>query len=488
MWFPLLLALACFCASCNPLIDPCIDGTAACLREDKWEGPIIAEEELDVLDEFDPRECGPLGSAQLINLALQNNPVTYRTWADARAAAFNWKASQSQLYPTVDWQTQLQFQVQKFKDQGVEGGNTAGNGNAGQGGNGIITPTGFSISREPYNQLVIHDLFINFLLFDFGGRSASIDAAGHALYAANWIHNRSLQDVVIRTLRAYYSYLEAQGLYEAQKQNVEDAKTTYESANAQYLAGVRSIVDMLQTKASYVNAQSLLAQAWGNLKTAMGQLAASIGLPANETFEVQLMPEHLPIDEVKQSIDSLLQLAKDARPDLASAYAFYRQRQAELEVIRSSGLPTVSANVNYEWANNIHFPIQNSKFRSATISLNFPIFAGFLYVNQEKQAKALIESAYADMQIKESDIYLEVITAYYALLTAGETVKFSTEFLQYAQKSYDATLAGYQTGVNTITDLLNAQLVLANARAQYIVSRTQWITSLANLSYATGNL
>ena len=487
MWLSLLIFLTILCTSCNPLIDPCIDGTAACLREDKWEGPIIAEEELDVLCEFDPKECGPLGPSQLINLALQNNPVTYRTWADARAAAFNWKASQSQLYPSVSWQTQLQFQVQKFKD--VDQDNPSGGGNTGQnGGNGIITPSGFSVSQEPYNQLLIHDLFINFLLVDFGGRSASIDAAGHALYVANWIHNRSLQDVVIRTLRAYYNYLQNQGLYTAQKENVEDAKITYESAKAQYEAGVRTIVDMLQTKANYVNAQLGLEQAWGNLKTAMGALAASLGLPANDQFEVLPLPEHLPIDQVNHCIDDLLQLAKDARPDLAAAYAFYRQRQAELTVIRSNGLPTITSEINYEWANNIHFPQQNSRFRTATFSLNVPIFSGFLYVNQEKQAKELIESAYADMQIKESDIYLEVVSAYYAFITAGETVKYSQEFLQYAQESYNATLAGYQAGINTITDLLNSQLTLANARAQYIVSRTQWVTSLANLSYATGNL
>jgi len=469
------------------LIDPCIDGTAACLREDKWEGPIIAEEALNVLDEFDPRECGPLGSAQLINLALQNNPTTYRTWADARAAAFNWKATQSQLYPTVSWQTQLQFEVQKFKEQGVEGIDGTGAGGAG-GGAGIISPTGFSVSSQPYNQLVIHDLFINFLLLDFGGRAASIDAAAHALYVANWTHNRSLEDVVINVLRAYYTYLEQQGLYEAQKKNVEDARKTYESANAQYEAGVRSIVDMLQTRASYVNALSLLETTWGNLKTAMGGLAAAIGLPADYTFEVQLLPENLPIDEVKESIEDLMQLAKDARPDLAAAYAFYRQRQAELAVVRSNGLPTVTANVDYEWANNIHFPIQNSVFRTGTVSLNVPIFSGFLYVNQERQAKALIESAYAQMQITESNVYLDVITAYYALKTAAETVKYSTEFLSFAQKAYDATLAGYQAGVNSITDLLNSQLTLANARAQYIVSRSQWVTSLANLSYATGNI
>ena len=293
---------------------------------------------------------------------------------------------------------------------------------------------------------------------------------------------------MIRALRAYYNYLQAQGLYEAQKQNVKDAQTTYESANAQYQVGVRTIVDMLQTKANYVNAQLGLEQTWGNLKTAMGELAASIGLPANYTFEVQLLPEELPVDQVKDSVDDLLLLAKDARPDLAASYAFYRQRQAELTVIRSSGLPTVSTNINYEWANNIHFPQQNSVFRTGTVSLNIPIFSGFLYVNQEKQAKALIESAYADMQIKESDVYLEVVTSYYALITAGEAVKYSKEYLSYAQESYNATLAGYQAGINTITDLLNAQLTLANARAQYVVSRTQWVTSLANLSYATGNL
>lgn len=471
-------------SSCGPLADPSNSGDAPYQRDDVWAGPIIPPEALDVLPDLEPKPSGPLNAAALINMGLQNNPLTQRSWQDARAAAFNWEASQSQLYPTVDWLSSIEFDVQEFKDQDSD---TGGGGTA-VAGAGAITPSGFSISNVPYNQIVTHQLTVNYLLLDFGGRDASIEAAKHALFAADWTHNRILQDVIIGVLRSYYLYLEAAALLEAQKLNLKDAQTNYDTAEAQFQAGIRTHVDALQARANLVNAQLILEQAWGNLKIASGQLAAAVGLPANDELEVEKLPDNIPYDTVAANLEDLLQVAKDARPDLAAAYALYLERRAQLVVARSAGLPTVTANVELQWLNNIHFPSQNSRFRTGSIALNIPIFAGFLFYNQERQASSIMESAYANLQVVESDVYLQVVTAYYAFVTAGEAVKYSTELLQYSQEAYNATYSGYRAGINTIADLFNAQSTLANARAQYIQTRTEWIIALANISYATGNL
>lgn len=429
-------------------------------------GPEIEVRKKEVLPE-PVEDCAVLSVSDLISMGLQNNPLTLRTWADARAAAFNWEASKSQLFPVVNVQESLEFNVQKGL-QSTSGGNT--------------------LAAPGYSRQFIHDVTVSYLLFDFGGRDASIDSARHALFATNWTHNRSLQDVIVGVLRAYYFYIESQALYEAQKLNVEDAKKNYESAEAQYQVGVRTKVDALQAKSQYINSLLTLEQAWGNLKTAMGELAASIGVTADTVLKVVPLPEHLPIDQVTHNMDDLLEMAKTARPDLSAAYALYIKRQSDVTVVRSSGLPTITAGVEYQWINDIHRPRLNSHFRQGVISLNIPLFAGFLYYNQERQAKALVDSAFADLQQTESNVLLDVVTAYYAFKTAGESVKFSEEFLKYAQEAYDATLEGYRAGTNTITDLLNAQLTLANARAQLIQSKTQWVTSLANIAYATGNM
>lgn len=480
-WMLLLLFV---CMGCGPLQDPCESGSAACFREQPWQGPPIPVEALEVLPEISTG-CKTLRVAELVDLALKNNPITYRTWADARAAAFNWEASKSLLYPTIELQESLTFNANKSN------GSLAGAENITTMGTIVpstLTPTPNTVGTafSGYSQHIIHNLTVSYLLLDFGGRDATIDAARHALFYSNWLHNRSLQDVIIAVLRAYYSYEQFLGLYQANLLNLRDAKVSLDSAQAQFEAGVKTHVDFFQAKANYVNFQLALEQSWGNLNSAMGQLASAVGVPADTIFEVEPIPEKLPVDEVTANMEELLEEAKQGRPDLAAAYANYQRALANVEVAQSSGLPTVTANVNYEWVNNIHIPSQNSSFRSGSITLNIPIFSGFLYINQERQAIAEAESAFAILQQTESQVLLDVVTAYYAFTTAGISVKFSEDFLKYAQEAYNGILIGYQAGTNSITDLLTNQTTLSNARAQLVQAKTQWLTSIANLAYATG--
>ena len=487
------LLLGALCTSCSsfldPVIDPCAKREVACLREEMWLPPPLAKEALEVLPEL-AADCHPWTPAELIDVALQNNPLTLRTWADARAAAFNWEASKSQLYPSVNLQESLNFTVTKVKNSDSDSTVASTTGNTVSPSN--INPTSGNGSSASggigYNQRVIHNLSASYLLLDFGGRSASIEAARHALYASNWIHNRSIQDVIVNVLRAYYTYQQAFGLYQAELLNLQDAKVSLDSAVAQFEAGVKTHLDVLQAKTAYVNIQLALDQALGNVKSGMGALAAAIGTPANTTYEIEPLPEILPIEQVTHNMEELLEYAKSSRGDLAAAYASYRQTVSNWKVARSAGLPIITANADYEWVNNIHYPSQNFSFRSGSIALQVPIFSGFLYVNQEKQAAANVESSFADLQQAESNVLLDVVTAYYAFQTAGTAVKFSQEYLQYAEQAYEGISIGYREGTNTITDLLTLQMTVSNARAQLVQARSGWLISLANLAYAAGSL
>lgn len=53
------------------------------------------------------------------------------------------------------------------------------------------------------SRILAHNLSISYLLLDFGGRQATIEAAKQALYYSNWTHNRQIQRVIISVLQAY---------------------------------------------------------------------------------------------------------------------------------------------------------------------------------------------------------------------------------------------------------------------------------------------
>lgn len=434
-----------------------------------------------------PEKDIPLTSSELLDIALQNNPSTKQAWHNARSAAFLFQASKSTFYPEVNLQETLAFTENHFGSSSSIFGATGATGATGTVPAGRIAQNIASGNTlQGYVQSINSDLTMSYLLLDFGGRVASIKAAHEALRAADWTHNRTLQDVMIAVLRAYYAYINDKATVEARQDNLRDAEKSLDAANRQFESGVNTIVDVLQAKANYYNAQLQLQDAIGQRQTALGQLATAMGLPANTIFETESLPEKLPTEEAVQDMNQLMAVAKERRPDLSAAYALYRRMSALVTVARSAGLPTLNANGIVEATNFFRRSAFNSRFYQGNLALNIPIFNGFYYVNQTRSAEEQANAAYEQFKVLESNILLEVLTSYYALETSVKTIEYSEEYLSFAQKAFDAALESYEYGTQTILQLLTAQVALANARAQYVQARTQFVTALADLAYATG--
>src|SRR5207344_3551388 len=72
----------------------------------------------------------------------------------------------------------------------------------------VLNPQGFFIADT---QFFLPALTLKWLVFDFGGKEASIDATKEALAAANFGFNATHQKIVLDVTRAYYSLNAVQG-------------------------------------------------------------------------------------------------------------------------------------------------------------------------------------------------------------------------------------------------------------------------------------
>lgn len=500
MW--LLISLLCSLLSSCCFIDPSHDGEVAESYAVPW-SPLptkeihhspTPEEEVEAEEEM-LKEGQPWHVDNLIDVALRNNPDTRVTWQNARSAAFLWRASRSTLYPTVNLSEQLLFQ--KISGAGIGAGvgaaNATGIVDTSNTGDNVVVAGGGSggtnvSSRSITNQWLISTLSFSYLMLDFGGRMAAIEMAREALFNADWTHNREVQTVMLNVLTSYYQHLEAKALLTARELDLKEAKENLESAQEQFDAGVVTIVDVLQAKSSYVNIQFQMEQLRGQTKTTLGRLATAMGMSANAQFEVIPLPEDLHMEKVHKDIDELIATAKAERPDLAAAEANWKAQEANTKVVWSSGMPTLTANGIMQNSDNISTCFNSSRYYSGSIILNVPIFSGFYYVNQTRSARALAAAAFAEWKSREDNALLEVVISYADFTTAAQQIKFADENYFFANEAYEAALANYRFGVNTILDVLTAEAALSNARAQRIQSRTFWIISLTNIAYATGTL
>lgn len=474
--------------------DPSCSGISPSTPGSVWEGkPIKIPETETSVSLSDLSATMPL--LKLIDIALENNPATQVSWYGARAAAYGLRASTAAYYPTIDLVGSISSVNTTVGGRG--GGNitTTAGGTAIAGGNAAGTITNGTGSPMPgrngsgvSQDNLFSKIVINYLLLDFGGRDAQVELARQMLFAADWQHNRTVQQVLITVITAYTAFLGNEALAAASEQNLQDALVALEAAQKMQRAGLATNTDVLQAQATVAQRQLSVVQNSGAVKTALGQLAIAIGLPPQTQLSVETLPHRLPVIDVFADISSLYEIAKKHRPDLGIAEAVVKQQQEQKLISYSQGMPTLVAKSVLSRTHFFPTPNLDGHDNSATLEVDFPLFAGFFYLNQQRQLREQVNQAVANLNLQLSQVALDVVTNYYAFTTAVALLPSSEAYLQYSDSAYHSILSKYKVGTASILDVLNALTVLSDARAQNAVSRTQWATALANLAYATGTL
>lgn len=407
---------------------------------------------------------------ELLDLALSNHPLTKQAWANARAQAYAVGASESAYWPSILGNVSLVWDE-------FEGGNVTDQGNSSPG-----------IRATRYLEDLQSQVSVSYLILDFGGRSATVRSTLYGLNALNWTQNRVVQQVLLAVLQGYYNYINAKENTKAREEDLRNAQENLDSAQALYDAGIARKLDLLQAKSSKENAYLALVTAKNQIYIALGSLATALGISPETALNVQDLPDYFPVDGINLNIDELMEMAKTNRPDLAAAYAGVMQAEMNYRIAVSASMPTLSTNSNFEWSKFLTNTGIDGHEYTAALSLDFPIFSGFLYKNQIRQAGETIKAVKANFDNLESFALLDVITGYYNFRTAAESLVYSDKYLEFSQEAYDLSLSMYKNGTGSMLDLLAAQATLADARSQKINNRTAWAVSLFNIAFATGTL
>lgn len=397
--------------------------------------------------------------ADVVDLALRNNPATHASWAQARVAANVLGSTRGDFFPAINGSVDATRSHSPV---------TAGRATSDR------TQYGPSIN-------------LNYLLFDFGGRSASVETAKQNLFAADLTHNATLQNVVLQAETAFFTYSATAALLAAERSAIAEARANLTSAQQRNKVGLATIADVLQSQTALSQEQLNLETIQGNLQAARGSLASALGLPANLPFDLQPMPAAIPVGMITQSVDSVINDALRNRPDLAAARAQAAAAGAQIRVAKSAELPSLSFGSN---AARTTFSPTGASGPSYSISLglSIPIFNGFSHQYDVAAAQARADAVGALADQTRQNVITQVFVSYYQLQTSEQRVATSDDLLRSALQSAQVAAGRYREGVGSILDLLTAQSALANARAQNVQSRWQWYTALAQLARDAGVL
>lgn len=429
-----------------------------------------------------------LSLAQLLDIALQNNPSTKQTWAMARASAAQYGESLSTFFPELEFTSFYFRQRAGFPNTSIPSAEAPipNDGGVDTGGALFLGGTGAGVQTNYFTEAG-PNLTLSYTLFDFGQRTAASLAAREALYYADLNHNQQIQAVLETVMTDYYDYLFQIAVLRADEANLANAESSLDAANQKFALGLAALGDVAQARTQYLQNKINLTSQKQAVENAFAQLAADLGLPANLPFKVQPLPEQVVANPILESVEQLVCLAQNQRQDFLAAQAKIRSKEASLLGAQRATRPVIGSSLDvgrYYFAGGQH----EDYHWTAIVSLSFPIFNGYFYRNRVRSAEANVELSRAELVQTELSIIQGVTTAHMGVKTAAQNLNDSAEYLKAAELEFNIALSSYKAGTMTLLDVISAQSSVADARSKKAGAQKDWYTSLAQLAFATGSL
>lgn len=406
--------------------------------------------------------------AELIDLAESHNPDTQVAWQNAKARAQSVGVAQSALFPTI---TAVAL-ARTFRQNDIYAG-------------------GFYRDTVGLFQPALN---LDYLIFDFGGRSGTINAAKAEMFAADFAFNDTHRKIIYQVTSSYYRLLNAMGQQEAAKATLLNAQTVEKDAQSRLDHGLATLPDLLEAQAASAQADYDLQAAIGAQETAQGDLATTLGLPPRTQFQVQNINDLSIPDALTDTADEAVDRALAQRPDLLEQVAKVRSDDALVQHERSSYFPSLSfsgiGGEQRDYGQRNLYPSAYAERETWNVGLNlqWTLFDGLRREHAVAEAKARRAESLAQVDSLRNQISDEVWRAYSDAKTALRQMRAAAALLVSADASYTAAHRSYNLGVRNLLDVVAAQRALAQARSADVYARTQVLTQISNLAFRTGDL
>ena len=295
------------------------------------------------------------------------------------------------------------------------------------------------------------------------------------------------EDIVLATDVAFYDALTAQAVLQVASQTVNTRQATQSQINQMTKNNLRSTLDLSFADVNLSQAQLLQLDAKNNSDAAMAALDAVLGLDHN--VEYHLVDETTTLRPPPPTYAALIQQALQQRPDLQALNYDQQSSQKYARAEWQQMLPSISAAGT---AGSV--PVRDDQFYTSNwwgavgVNMNIPIFNGFLYSSQAKEAKYRASAASERSRDLRDQIVRDVHTAWLDANTAYQRVGVTAQLVKEANMGLQLAQARYKLGLSSIVELSQAELQQTSAQIDNTEAQYGYRLALATLNYQIGTM
>jgi outer membrane protein len=418
---------------------------------------------------------------ELIDLAESNDPTTRIAWDEARRVALAAGIAESTFLPRI----------------------TASALGGYQGSTGRSSALGTSFNSNPSLSGTVSAVSLDWLLFDFGQRSAVVDAAQQGSVISNIAFTAAHQQLIYSVATAFYKDAAAQARLATATQSLKDAKDVQAAAEDRYKHGFGTVTEVAQARQGTAQANLSVVQSTGEAQDAYLTLITSMGISPLTKLKIADVSGRKLSPATAAPVEAIVSDALARRPDMQSAYAAQKASLANVRAAEAEFMPKVflTANGSYSSGSLALTALPSVGEQPATVNVNSSHVGGSILLGVTiplydagkrdaalAQARAEEDSADARMtQIRENAVR-QVALADNALHTSLAAYTAAESLKAAAQTTFDAALASYRNGVGSITDVTLAESRLLQAKNATSDAYSTALSAAATLALSTGVL
>jgi len=420
---------------------------------------------------------------QVYQQALANDPLVNQAKAQRDAAFEGISLSRASLLPQISGSVgYTQSESERFQEAA--------------GDNGLLVFTtdtevdtlnyGLSLSMSLYDHA-------NWLGLD---RAEKIAEQSDAQLAA------SMQDVIVRTVTAYFDVLRARDNVEFVGSEKRAIERQLEQTRQRFEVGLTAITDVHEAQANYDSTVAQEIQAKNQLEFALEALRVITGKYHDRLFglNTENFSATMPVPE---TVDSWLETAQDQNLALLVDRLAMDVAKEDIAIARSGHLPTLSLSGSYGRSkDDVDAEVLNddgstTPFRYETpyldnqsigITLNVPIYQGGSVSAQTSQAKYNYVAASQAAEQTYRQTVQSVRSSFNNVKASISTIRALEQSVVSADSALKATETGFDVGTRTIVDVLDSTRNLFDARRNLAGARYDFIQSVVTLKQAAGTL
>ena len=319
-----------------------------------------------------------------------------------------------------------------------------------------------------------------------GGRiKYGIKSAEYLVEASKLNSENDKNAIAYNISQAYNNLFKANEVVKLLKENLTSSQKRDQSFIKLENNGVIARNDRLKAQLQTSNIELQLMEAENNYSIANINMDLLLGLPDNTQIEVD--SNYIGEDDLTKPDDYYLNLARESRNDLKALD--YQRRAAELgsKSAKAENLPSLAFTGGYVAAD---IP----KLLTITNAVNVGVGIQYNLSNIWKknssyvQAKAKEQELAANNDLLNDNITLEVRRDYQNDLFAHKKIDVYQRALEQAEENYRITLNKYNAGLETITNLLDADSAKITANVNVVTSKADAALAHKKLLQTTGTI